>query len=423
MESICASLGGHPEFARFVILNFSCAEGRSLSAAAVYWQSVEQVRAIVEGCLVLHDPPYASRLPRAPSLPAKPRLLYREMMLLERKISEQVFVQFQARVDAIFGLFTWLQQLPPPSHITVRLDRARIEAYVGCDSRGLAQLKAAFRGRSAFVDRLLRPLPDSDTVNRTIAGFVRRCADAMGDARPVLPVNESYDHLMRYITSDLFAFSGALSAAPGKFFELEPRIFLGLLFDLISAMARVLGLGSSQLRALNLIVYRVVFDTVLAAKDIFAEAPDILAALQHTKIAALGLPNEFCPPNMDPARTPRDVFRTDPRFAAAVRELECICFHTNPLDILNCVSTAIQLIKGAATQYSGGNVLFFPFEVSFGLFVTLLLASDIPELDAIATLIQNYTPKARLCGALEYAKSNIVAAAVYCRKLSAQKPA
>jgi hypothetical protein len=104
-----------------------------------------------------------------------------------------------------------------------------------------------------------------------------------------------------------------------------------------------------------------------------------------------------------------------------VRGLESICFYTNPLDILHCVNAAIKAIEAAATHYSGGAVLFFPFEVAFGLFIGVLLSADIPELDAIARFVQHYTPKSRLGTVLEYAKSNIVAAALHCRELAKTK--
>jgi hypothetical protein len=65
--------------------------------------------------------------------------------------------------------------------------------------------------------------------------------------------------------------------------------------------------------------------------------------------------------------------------------------------------------------------MFFSFEVAFGLFLGVLLASEIPELDTIATFVQNYTPKSRLAAVMEYGKSNLVAGALYCRKLIAQR--
>jgi hypothetical protein len=43
----------------------------------------------------------------------------------------------------------------------------------------------------------------------------------------------------------------------------------------------------------------------------------------------------------------------------------------------------------------------------------VFIASDVPERHAIVTLVQNNTPKARLCGLLEFAKPNMVAAAMY----------
>jgi hypothetical protein len=166
-------------------------------------------------------------------------------------------------------------------------------------------------------------------------------------------------------------------------------------------------------------VYRVVFDFVFAKSDFFSPRIDILKRASAVTIAELRLPTEFCPPGIDTSLCPRAVFRADPHFAAAVRELEAACFDTNPLDMLYRVHVAIRATEAAATHYSGGAVTFFPFEVEFGLFVAVVLAADIPELEAIARFMQHYTPKSRLGTVLEYAKSTIVAAALHCQELAA----
>jgi hypothetical protein len=338
--------------------------------------------------------------------------MYHEIIYLERKISKLVFTQFDSRVECICGLWRWLQGIHP-SHVAIRIDRQRIEDFVREDCPLLARLKPAFRGRLSYVEKLLRPLSDSDSVNAAIAAYVRRIADGAP--------NDEYYRMMRLLTSDLFVFSRALAGAADRYFELEPRVFLGMLFDMVSAMGRLLGLKSDDVRALNLIVYRFVFDAVFARSDVIRSQVDLLAASADVPVASLELPLEFCPPGINLDATPRDVFRADQWFRQAVLQLECVSFYTNPLDILACAAEAIRCIEIAATHYSGGAVLFFSFEVAFGLFLGVLLACEIPELDAIATFVQNYTPRSRLAAVMEYGKSNLVAGAMYCRKLIAQR--
>jgi hypothetical protein len=409
MEAVYRSVVGHKEFVPFLSLGLASLESSSLSASAVHSRSVDELRAIVERALVLHDPPYCSRVPRAPFLPPRPRLMYHEIIYLERKISKLVFAQFDKRVECICGLWRWLQGIRP-CHVLIRIDRQRIEDFVREDSPLLIRLKLAFHNRLSFVEKLLRPLSDSDSVNAAIAAYVRGLANGAP--------NDGYHRMMRLLTSDLFVFSQALAAAADKFFELEPRLFLGLLFDLISAMGRVLGLKSEEVRALNLIVYRFVFDATFAKNDVYKSQIDLLSLIVDIPVASLELPLEFCPPAINLNATLRDVFRSDPWFRQAVLQLECIPFYTNPLDILTCAADAIRYIKVAATHYSGGAVLFFSFEVAFGLFLAVLLSCEIPELDAVATFVQNYTPKSRLDAVMEYGKSNLVAGAMYCRNSS-----
>jgi hypothetical protein len=324
-------------------------------------------------------------------------------------------------VQCIFGLWRWLEQLHP-RNVFVGLNQSKLEDYLNGDDDKLRRLKAAFGAKYQFVAEHLMALPDAESVRRAVQAQVREFAAKMGDEGSVFAVRERYYRLLRLLTSDLFPFSNAIAASRDKFFELEPKLFLGLLFDLITAMATVLEIKPTEMRTLNLVVYRIVFDSIFTRQDFLTPKAELLKRLEWVTVGELRLPIEFCPPRTEAAMAPRAVFRADPHFGTAVRELESICFFTNPRDILHCVPTAIKATEAAATHYSGGTVLFFPFEVAFGLFVGVVLSADIPELEAIARFVQQYTPKSRLGTVLEYAKSNLVAAALHCQELAATHP-
>jgi hypothetical protein len=317
-------------------------------------------------------------------------------------------------------LWEWLAELKLNS-VFVGLNESKLGEYLNGDDDRLRRLKAAFGEKYKFVSGHLKPLPDTESVRLAIQGHVREFAAKMVNEGDVFAVREKYYQLLRFLTSDLFPFSNALAASRDKYLELEPKLFLGLLFDLITAMATVLEIRPAEIRALNLVVYRVVFDSIFARGDFFKPETDILKGAEKVTVGDLRVPFEFCPPGTNPAWSPRMVFRRDEYFGAAVRELETLAFYTNPLDILHCVHVAIKITEAAATHYSGGTVVFFPFEVAFGLFVAVLLSADIPELEAIARFVQRYTPKSRLGTVLEYAKSNLVAAALHCQELAAEK--
>jgi hypothetical protein len=302
------------------------------------------------------------------------------------------------------------------------LNQSKLEEYINGDDDKLRRLKAAFGEKYKFVSGHLGALPDAESVRVAIQTQVRQFATKMVDEGDVFAVHERYYHLLRFLTSDLFPFSNALAASRDKFFELEPKLFLGLLFDLITAMATVLEIRGTEIRALNLLVYRFVFDSIFARSDFFTSEVDLLKGVSAVTIGELRVPLEYCPPGTDPALCPRAVFRADEYFGIAVRELEALAFYTNPLDILHSVHRAIKATEAAVAHYSGGTVMFFPFEVSFGLFVAVALSADIPELDAVARFVQTYTPKSRVGTVLEYAKSNLVAAALHCRELAAERP-
>jgi hypothetical protein len=164
-------------------------------------------------------------------------------------------------------------------------------------------------------------------------------------------------------------------------------------------------------------IYRIVFDSIFARSDICVPRNNLLQSVADVPLRELKLASQFYPPGTDVRATPRAVFRPDPLYGLAVAQLESTCFYTNPFDILDSVHRAVRLSEAAATVYSGQNAPSFTFELSFVLFLAVLLASDVPELDAIAHFVDNYTPGQRIGPLLEHAKSDIVAGALYCQDL------
>jgi hypothetical protein len=167
-------------------------------------------------------------------------------------------------------------------------------------------------------------------------------------------------------------------------------------------------------------VYRVVFDSIFVKQDVCRSTLDLLGSLSDVALSDLRLSLSFCPPGTDISATPREIFRVDPLFRLAVIQLESICFYTNPIDTLNCVHQAMNLADTAAAVYSGQKSLSFAFEVSFLLFLSVLLASDVPELDAITRFADTYSRNVKLGVALDRAKSSLVASVLYCEDLIAK---
>jgi hypothetical protein len=254
-------------------------------------------------------------------------------------------------------------------------------------------------------------------VRSAVESHIHRFTEKKGDDIGVFPVRESYDELVSFLTCGQFPFNRAIAASANKFFELEPKLFIGLLSDMILSICDYLEVNRDGIRTLTLTIYRIVFDSIGARSDPWLSHNNLLQSVADVPLRELKLGPQFCPPDMDVRETPRALFRRDPLYGLAVAQLESACFHTNPFDILDGVHRAVRLTEAAATVYSCQNAPSFTFELSFVFFLAVLLASDLPELDAIAQFVDAYTPGPKIGALLENAKSDIVAGALYCQDL------
>jgi hypothetical protein len=112
-----------------------------------------------------------------------------------------------------------------------------------------------------------------------------------------------------------------------------------------------------------------------------------------------------------------DVFRGEPMLMDAVHALETIIFQTNPFDILSCVEKALGNVERAAFHFNHRKTYVFPFEVTFGLFLGVAMAADIPSWVHMAQFIEAYTPASGLCPAFEFARAEVVACLMHFRQM------
>ena len=120
----------------------------------------------------------------------------------------------------------------------------------------------------------------------------------------------------------------------------------------------------------------------------------------------------FCPHDIDVSLKPRDVFRDDPLFGKAVNKFEEIIFYTNPFDIIASIMQTISLIEMAASGYDKDKTLVFPFEVTFGLFLAVVLSScAFYNITELARFVDLYTPQSGMCPSFDYARAKILACA------------
>jgi hypothetical protein len=111
------------------------------------------------------------------------------------------------------------------------------------------------------------------------------------------------------------------------------------------------------------------------------------------------------------------VFRNDSWFKKAIECLEMVVFHTNGFDILACVEKTLVQIEKAAYHYNGGLTVVFPFEVTFGLFLGVVISSQIRHWGKIAGLVEAYTPAFGLCPSFEFSRAKVIASHVQMKQM------
>lgn len=145
---------------------------------------------------------------------------------------------------------------------------------------------------------------------------------------------------------------------------------------------------------------------------------NILQKVHNLTVKVLQPPLNFCPPMKDDD-IPAEIFKHDPNYSLAVEQIEFIHFFTNPLDILHHVYYALHEIEMSAAIYKKDdqNDDMLPFDVVFGLFTCVVLASDVPEFLRIAAFTNVYAPQHGLCNEFEYTKTKLKSESVQLNQL------
>jgi hypothetical protein len=143
---------------------------------------------------------------------------------------------------------------------------------------------------------------------------------------------------------------------------------------------------------------------------------DVIGQLADVTLAELCPPADFVPSFEDGMKV-SDFFRSDPFFSEAIGCLEMAIFQTNGFDILNCVEKALTQIERAAFHYNNGETIVFPFEVTFALFLGIVISAQIRNWERIANFVEAYTPVSGLCPAFEFSRAKVVASLMQLRQM------
>lgn len=139
------------------------------------------------------------------------------------------------------------------------------------------------------------------------------------------------------------------------------------------------------------------------------------------------LPKHLMKPNID-EQPIRQVFQADRFFLAASQFLYSTIFQSNPIDMLYYIhKTLIAIHKGALINRMGDQAAsvddvtqLLCFDDLFSLFFGALMASDLPDLNYVSWVINEYSPKECLSPSFEYAQANIEALILHCQLIDVE---
>jgi hypothetical protein len=125
LPTLFDSLAANKTLIPFVSFRPVCDESSDVAQSDAF----TTLQTVYVPALVLRNPPYASMLPRIAHVLLTTRLHICERFLLERKISQQIFRQYEQPVQCIFGFWRWLEQVHPKSTV-ITLNQLQTAEYL-----------------------------------------------------------------------------------------------------------------------------------------------------------------------------------------------------------------------------------------------------------------------------------------------------
>ena len=111
----------------------------------------------------------------------------------------------------------------------------------------------------------------------------------------------------------------------------------------------------------------------------------------------------------------KDFFSNNKYFKKAGSHLIFSTFYTNPIDSIYELNRMLKNIeKGAVSILPKGFSSLFEFEINFGLYLGILISSQIPNFEQLANFIINFSPKDSLSSKLQFTLMTTSAVYSYC---------
>ena len=382
------------------------------------------------------------------------RRIYHTLVFAEHEIYNLKTEQHEKSLDLLRSIMDFLIAIPQTfKNLKVTLDESKLYADLIKESENTRRLISFHKFRLSMISRLSNTL---STVEENISELKRMIeimsltVDPQTSYFPQHPLQTSFN---RVLMTHLLPYRNDITDIINEFEGTDPSMFVDMIFEEVVQILNDLQFTEKRHdMALVLLLYRYIFDRVYKDNSLlnpslpldsnssafYSQSStdssshenesvnesktssrgsldfDIIGRLRTLPISQLSLPKEYCPPICDETQSCASLFRKDPYFVKAVEALEMAQWHVNPFDILHCVEETIDYIEKAASAYATTPCTVFPFEVTFSLFMAVLLSTQIMNWGNIVDFVTKYTPQTGLAPKFEYARAKMEASKEEC---------
>jgi hypothetical protein len=358
-------------------------------------------------------------VPNLSELYGFPRRVYHLMKYLSYKITKILKRRRDSDRELVTSIIEYLMLCQPTSDaMYASVSKEQLFADLHGPPKAVSQLCALLDFKTQLVGNIPVVLTTEESLHQELAMTIELVGLVVDPKTSYCKVDRLQTHFERLVMSERLPFAAKIRELVAVFPPEDSLQFLDELFGMVIQALNKLGINKKPNdAALVLLMLRFVFDLVYEKNPYFLDCTeDVVGQLGELTLGYLSPPTGFLPP-YDPAAKVLDFFRSDPLFSKAIEPLHYIAFYTNTFDILACVEQSLTFIERAAFHYNKGETLVFPFEVTFGLFLGIVIASGIKNWANVANFIDAFTPLSGLCPAFEFSKAKIVASLMQFRQM------
>ena len=344
-------------------------------------------------------------------------IVYHVLLFIEDLEYEILKEQREKNISFVGKVIEFLEKHKPDGgSVILYVDDAQLFTDIRQVPTKIKQLKKYYNKQMQKLTLLCPPPANEMTIKLELSGIIEAVTNTIDVNTSYFPVSYLQTSFERLINHEYLPFKQVIEDIVKSFNVVSPADFTDNIFNLCVQIIKTLNLNKRYSdSAVSFLLYRYIFDEVYPVNGYLNKSDanvNPFPKVSEITNEELQLPLGFCPPDLDVSLKPRDVFRKDPYFSEAVSKYEEIEFFCNPFDIIAVIMQSINLIEKAASQYDKDKTLVFPFEVTFGLFLAVVLSSSsFYNISSIAKFVDLYTPQAGMCPAFDYARAKILACA------------